>query len=199
MPPRHSSIVIDDLVSRFSQIPQVGIAWIYCDYRDQTNQSLVNILGSILRQFLRAVSTSHTLGQIEKILDSTKKSGTRVDILQVLPMLKLTLSQMDCSFLCLDALDELVPQTLVKLLQILQSEFSSVRIFLTGRPHIQQIINDRLQIQDQNTITLEAHPEDIRKYLKHQIQLDRELNPEEMSLPLEEEILDLITQRSEGM
>ncbi|RPB22615.1 hypothetical protein L211DRAFT_764114, partial [Terfezia boudieri ATCC MYA-4762] len=48
-----SSVVIDDLYSQFHKVhPNIGIACLYGDYKDEKNQTLVHILGSFLRQFL---------------------------------------------------------------------------------------------------------------------------------------------------
>ena len=44
-----SSVVIDDLKTRHGE---ENVAYIYCDYRDQNNQTAVNILGSLLQQLL---------------------------------------------------------------------------------------------------------------------------------------------------
>lgn len=134
-----------------------------------------------------------------KLLGVREKTETRIDLPQVLYLLKLTLTQLDYSFLCLDALDELVPQALVELLKALHAEFSTTRIFLTGRPRIKETVNDYLRTKTEDAITLEANSEDIRKYLQYQIQTDYDLYPEEMSPELEDEILNLITERSEGM
>ncbi|RPB19252.1 hypothetical protein L211DRAFT_768575, partial [Terfezia boudieri ATCC MYA-4762] len=44
-----SSMVIDHLLSHYGK---QRVAYIYCNYRDKTNQNLLNIMGSILKQHL---------------------------------------------------------------------------------------------------------------------------------------------------
>ena len=47
----YSSKVLDHLFER-SKIYNSGIAYVYCDYDDQNNQTLSNILGCILKQLI---------------------------------------------------------------------------------------------------------------------------------------------------
>ena len=49
--PNQSSLIIDELFAQAQAAergaPKIGIACVYCDYRDQENQNGCNILGSI--------------------------------------------------------------------------------------------------------------------------------------------------------
>ncbi|KAF8426182.1 hypothetical protein BGX38DRAFT_487828 [Terfezia claveryi] len=123
-----SSVVIDDLITRHGE---QHIAYIYCNYRDRTNQTVVNILGSLLRQLL--VTASYVPEAITTALETIKKKSQRVEIRDVTQMMKILLPRLSRSFLCLDALDELESRTRFALLSALHTEFGTVRIFLTGR------------------------------------------------------------------
>jgi len=125
----YSSMVIDHLLSQYGEL---RVAYVYCDYRDQTNQSLANILSSILGQLLTA--TTNIPEAVVGILEALQKDGKRLELSDVSRMLKLTIPQVATDpvglFLCIDALDELEPRVRLGLLEALQSEFGGTRIFL---------------------------------------------------------------------
>lgn len=51
-----SSLVIDELALRSRKAgAQIGLAYVYCDYRDQTQQTVKNIVGGILKQLFAAL------------------------------------------------------------------------------------------------------------------------------------------------
>ncbi|PNP55551.1 hypothetical protein FNYG_15490 [Fusarium nygamai] len=52
-----TSIVIDNLQSRFAENPKVGVAFVYCNFRRKSEQSAWDLLGSILRQLLFQLPT----------------------------------------------------------------------------------------------------------------------------------------------
>jgi len=81
-----SSAVIDNLITQHGD----------CDYRDQPNQTLINILGSLLRQHL--VTASHVPEAITTLLESIKKKNHRVELCDVSQMLKVLLPQLNSSF-----------------------------------------------------------------------------------------------------
>ena len=85
---------------------KVGVAVIYCDYRDTTSQTPVNILGSILQQFLFVVMPNQVYHQLKLI----KAQGKGVEIGDISQMLKMTLNHFDWTFIYIDTLDELEPQ-----------------------------------------------------------------------------------------
>lgn len=51
-----SSLVIDELALRSRKAgAKVGLAYVYCDYRDQAQQTAKNIVGGILKQLFAAL------------------------------------------------------------------------------------------------------------------------------------------------
>lgn len=190
--------MIDDLTNRFSEENTAAIVCMYCDYRDQGKQTLVNILGSLLKQFLIHIGTPHIHHDAVKLLEDIKKKDKRVETTDILHMLKVTLAQFNNSFICIDALDELQPEIRKTLLEALHSILTTVRtvcLFLTGRPHIAVDLNAKLQIQ--YGIDIKARHDDIRAYLLHEISQDT--NPSAMNETLKEEIMTTITEKSKNM
>ena len=117
------------------------------------------------------------------------------DISQIL---KVLLQQLNRSFICLDALDELEPRTRFVLLKALQADLRSIRIFLTGRPHIHLGVDEALQTK-LGAIHINAYEGDIRGYLIHEIEQDEKINPGDMNEQLKEEIVETITGKAGGM
>jgi len=194
-----SSIVIDHLTSKFAQQDKVAITCLYCDYRDQEDQILVNLLGSLLKQLLTAGSVLQVPGGVRSTLEEIQNKRRNVDTADVLSMVKLTLPRFRRSFVCIDALDELQPDVRKALLKALCEEFmgyKAVQLFLTGRPHIAPEVNESLRIS-QYSIDIIANGDDIRAYLNSQIALD--ISPTAMNKSLKEEILQTIVEKSQGM
>ena len=170
-----SSVVINDLVTRYGKA--IG-AYIYCDYRDQMSQIVVGMLGCVLRQLL--ISSSCIPETIITVLESILKSAQGAEIGDISEMLKVILPQLGRSFLCVDALDGLESRTRFTLLKALRTEFGTVRIFLTGRPHIEPEVNEALQIQ-LDAMHIAAKEVDIRGCLIHKIGKDMNLNRDDMN------------------
>ena len=190
-----SSAAIDYLISQYGE-PQV--AYIYCDYRDQKNQTTVHILGSFLKQLLS--TTLYPVPEsIINELEAIQKRGKRVESSDVTQMLKSMVSQLNTCFLCIDAMDELGPRVRLELLKLLRSEFTVARIFLTGRPHIQSEVDRTLQVKFEDTIHFTADRGDIKAYLNHEIEVDIEINPDEMNEALKQEIVEAILSKADGM
>ena len=187
-------MVIDHLLSHYGK---QEVAYIYCDYRDKTNQNLLNIMGSILKQNLTA--TAIIPDAIVSLLESHQKQDKKVQIQDVSQMLKSAIPLTATHFLCIDALDELEPGARLELLKALQAEFGGTRIFLTGRPHISSDVSRILQIHPPDAIQITPNLVDVRAYLNHEIQLDWELNPDDMNEQLKEEILHGIVSKAQGM
>ncbi|KAF8421777.1 ankyrin repeat-containing domain protein [Tirmania nivea] len=199
-----SSLVIDYLCSQVTRrtTSQASIVCLYADYREQDKQTLVNILASFLHQFLTSASLLHIPDQVIKTLREVKKRNTKVEVGDVLAMLKLILEQLDGSYFCIDALDELEIQTRRKLLDILsniQLGTKTMRLFFTGRPHMQSEVQNYFEIRQEQEVKIIANENDIRQYLRHKIAEDRRANPDTMNEVLENEILSALVTRSQGM
>ena len=198
----YSSLVIDHLFSHVTkQTSKTSIVCLYADYRDWNNQTLVHILGSFLHQFLTDAGLLHIPDEVIEKLKEIKKRNTKVELGDVLAMLKLLLGQLDSSFFCIDALDELESQTRRKLLSILSNELQlgakTTRLFFTGRPHVQSEVQNYFEKRQE--VKIVANPNDIRQYLSHKIAEDRRANPDAMNGALEAEILSALVARSQGM
>ncbi|KAF8466029.1 hypothetical protein BDZ91DRAFT_641681, partial [Kalaharituber pfeilii] len=47
-----TSLVIDHLLGHTAKQPAAGVAYLYCDYRDQHVMDTVNVIGSLIKQLV---------------------------------------------------------------------------------------------------------------------------------------------------
>ena len=197
-----SSIVIDNLYSQFYKHSNIGVACLYADYKDQTNQTLVNILGSFLRQFLITVQEPIPYEVIQKLND-IRHGGRKVETEHILALLKIRLYQLERAFICIDAVDELEPKTRQQLLTTLKELAinNNVHLFLTGRSHVEIEVQKHFKskVEQEYKVNISASQQDIREFVKQQIKEDYDLNPEEMDTVLAKRVEDTIVEKSEGM
>ena len=193
----NSSIVIDDLCSHSYPHLNIGVACMYADYKDQNNQTLVHILGSLLHQFLTTAQQpipDEVVKKLQGIRNQVKKVGSA----DILPLLQMRLKQFKRAFICIDAADELEPRVLQQLLKALKDFVTNdTRLFLTGRGHIESEIQKHLQVVPKYKASISASQEDIDRFIEQQIMDD--LNPDAMDEVLAKDIADAINGRSQGM
>ena len=194
----HSSVAIDNLYSLFCEHLSVGIACLYADYKDQSNQTLVNILGSFLNQFLTTVPEPIP-EEVTQKLNDINNGGRKVEIEDILGLLKIRLLQLSSAFICIDAVDELEPKVRRQLLIVLKELVMSnnLRLFLTGRSHIESEVQKYFQIPQSYSVIISASQQDIREFMKQQIMDD--LNPDAMDEGLAKDIVDALIKKSQGM
>ena len=195
----YSSVAIDNLYFQFYKHPNIGIACLYADYKDQTNQTVVHILGSFLRQLLTTVPQPISDDVIQK-LDDIRLGGRKVEIEDTLALLKIRLHQLKLkrAFICIDAVDELEPKVRQQLLNVLKKLVNNnVRLFLTGRDHVENEIQKRFKVEQGYTVNITASQKDIQEFVRQQINED--LNPEAMDTGLAKGTEDTIMEKSKGM
>ena len=132
-----SSLVVDRLCDEPVD-GDTAVACFYFDFAARNEQSPVNMLGSLLRQIVSGPG-----GIPEAVTQGFRKEKTVIGGrgLQVSGILNMfqTIAATKCTFICVDALDECVPEhrrvVLESLGQILQGS-QYTRIFMTGRPHV---------------------------------------------------------------
>ena len=111
------------------------VAWLYIDYLAQEEQTVVNIMGAILK---RLVSR-----EIPEDIQEAFKEGRRPLLVDLIGRLKSVMASLPPVFICINALDECLPKYLAELLESLRDivqESPTTRIFLTGRPHVRELI-----------------------------------------------------------
>ena len=192
-----SSVVIDNLYSQLRTNPYIGIACLYADYQDQTNQTLGNILGSFLHQLLTTAQVpipDEVIQELQAIQDRRGKVGPEDN----LNFLKMQLHQLKCSFICIDAVDELEPKVRWQLLNVLPELCTyNTRVFLTGRHHIESEVQKSFQVLEGYKVVISARHQDIEAFVRQQIREDP--NSDMMDETLIKDTIGAIIKKSQGM
>lgn len=116
----------------FFKASEIGLAYVYGDYRDHREQTIEHILGAILKQLLRRLSEIP-----ETVLDvhgKLIKQEKPLDTTNAVDLLRIACAQFSKVYVCLDALDEI--GDLRGLLKPLSELRYAIQLFITGRPYI---------------------------------------------------------------
>jgi len=175
-----------------------AVACFYFDFAARKEQSVTNMLGSLLKQIISGMEA--VPGEILRAFQAQKRAiggrGPRLpDIVKMLQVITSSLR----TFICIDALDECAVVHRVKILNSLQQILEKsphTRIFITGRHHVRAEIEKRLA---RRVISVSVGPrkDDIIGYLR--VKLDEDETPEAMDESLESDILEKILQNMSEM
>ena len=167
------------------------VACFYFDFAVQKDQSPTSTMGALLKQVVGGLE--EIPGEVSQAFRKQKKAlgGRGPRLSDIVKMLQATSSK-ERTFICIDALDECVPEHRGKLLgslnQILQKS-PATRIFVTGRPHIRPEIERRIA-GGVKSLSISTKANDIIRYLHSK--LEEDTNPEAMDSSLEADILKKI-------
>jgi len=185
-----SSLVIDSLCDR-ARGQEVAVACLYFDFAAQKEQSSASMLGAVLKQVVGGLEKVPE-GIVQAYEDQKKVIGGREPQLDDIVKMLQTIAGERSTFICIDALDECVAKYRVKILDslnlILQRSLGA-RVFVTGRPHIQAEVGNRLSGRVM-TIHITPRRNDIISYLH--IRLDEDTRPDAMDSSLRADILKKI-------
>jgi len=148
------------------------------------------MLGAILKQLLERDGIP---GPVRQAFRKEKRGfgGRAVQLLDLVNILKTTIASLAGVFICLDGLDECLPNNRRELLESLQDIMRAsptARVFLSGRPHIWSEI--KRYFPEAVMIPIIPTIRDIRRYLG--VRLDRDTTPGAMDDPLRAEIMRVI-------
>jgi hypothetical protein len=199
----NSSLVVDSLLERASNPVnknRICAAYVYCDYRDEANQTAVNLLSTLLKQVLAAYGDDIPAEIFDVLKERRKTSGGHLSLDEILRFLLLAPHHFEKSFICIDAFDECKVnegKTFLRLIaNLLDQPTHSTRIFLTGRPHVQATITKHFAGVP-HVITLEANADGIRRYVAYQLEMDD--NYDDMDDDFKKGIIEGIVETANGM
>ena len=84
--------------------PDIGLAYIYCNYKEQASQSLISLLGSVIQQLIR--KRSQIPNEVLAMYKAHKALGTRPSRAEYSKMLRLVANSFSQVYVVIDALDE---------------------------------------------------------------------------------------------
>ncbi|KAF7507610.1 hypothetical protein GJ744_010280 [Endocarpon pusillum] len=197
--------VVDHLQQLFAQ-DNVAVLYIYCDYKDQVNQTDRNLFASLAKQ---SISQRSDLPFEAKALYSDCQEGnTSPSSEQCLNLLKSSIDHYRRTFIVLDALDEHLPSDednyspenslLSELKDIQQQKLGRCSFFMTSR----EIHSIQEQLQDWTRLDIRAKESDIRSFVKSRICDDKKFTfaGEVRADPgLAKEIIENVVEKAQGM
>ena len=171
----------------------IAVAAFYCDYLSQQEHTINNIVGAILKQLVGRGGIAKDLREaFQKAKNEIGGRGPRLS--DLMGMLRTAIASLPRVFICIDALDECLPKCLPEVFESLRDivrESPSVRIFLTGRPHVGEDV--RRYFTSAVVIPVSPNPDDIQNYVERRLQRDAE--PEAMSDALRADIVRVILEK----
>jgi len=192
-----SSLVIDAL-GDWARGRDVAIACFYFDFAAQKEQFPTAILGSLLKQVVGGLEK--VPARIAQAFRDQKNviGGRKLGLSEIVEMLQ-DISSSRRTFLCIDAVDECMAEhremQLDSLKQILHKS-PSTRIFLAGRLHIRDEVDENL-IGRVAGVSITPTNDDIIRFLRAKLREDTA--PGAMDKALAEDIVRSIPERVSEM
>lgn len=187
------SIVINYLQMVFGG-GNVAIACIYCNYKEQTTQTVSELIASLLKQLVQ--DRRGTPDNIKTLYKKHPVSRPKLD--DFIKALKSEIGTYSRMFIVVDALDECpesIREDLVKALASLGSAVN-LNLVVTSRPlpSIQQLFLYAKRVD------VCANNEDVRKYIQARISCEPQLLRHIKTVPaLRDSIVDKIIANAKGM
>jgi hypothetical protein len=188
-------MVVEWLEMRFEGDRDTGIAYIYCNFRRQDDQTLNNLLASLVKQLAQSLIPFPA-----KLKDAYHRhffKKTRPMLKELFESLRSTTAAFKRTFIIIDALDECAVEggnrdRLLSSLFELQKEVG-VNLFMTSRyiPEIMERFDGSIKLD------IRADDEDIRRYIEgHIYQLPAFIKK---AADLKNEIATRIIKAADGM
>lgn len=190
-----TSIVVEELTTRFHDDKSIGIAYLYCNFQRHDDQKVGDLLTSLLKQLARGRSSLPET--VQSLYDSHKDKQTRPSLIEISRALHSVANTCTRVFIVIDALDE-CQATGGHRANFLSEIFNlqatcRVNIFATSR-YIPEIIE---RFQGSTRLEIHASEYDVRRYVDgHISHLPSFIG---RSLDLKEEVKTEIVKAVDGM
>lgn len=186
-----------DHLSRKCQPDKVAQAVIYCDHKDQGNQTALNLLGNITKQVIQGQSTSFK--PLEDLYESLQQRSVLPNLKDYEALLHTACREFQTVYLVIDALDELPPdrrKTLLPIILGLQKE-QLAKVLVTSRPHPLDI---QRAFQKQTKLEIRASDEDVQQFIRNQVDDDDDLlDAMDGDEKMKEEVIETMATAAQGM
>ena len=190
-----TSTVIEHLWSEFRNDPNIGIAFLYCNYKSQQDQKPTDLLASLLKQLVQ--EQPFPPESVRSLYTRCNNKGIRPSLQEISQALHAVVAFYSRTFILIDALDECqIPdggrEKFLSMIFDLQAK-TRANLFATSRqiPSILEIFRGSIVLE------VRASDADVRKYVESYIpQLPMFLS---RSPSLQEEIKTGIVNAVDGM
>jgi len=194
-----SSLVIDTLCEQtYGQ--NIVVLSLYCDYQAQKDQPAVNMIGGLLRQI--AFGPVGIVGEIQNAFNRSRQGGGKgLRLQEMLGLFVKIIGSLERVYICIDAMDELVPEHRSESLRALRQitrEAPNTRLFITGRPHIRGELDNHLT-KGVYAIHIVPDQGDIARYLNRKMDDAGARDPDLMTENLKTDIMKTMLEKASGM
>ena len=142
------------------------------------------------------------VGEIRNAFEESKKEGGKgLRLPEMLELFVKTIGSLERVYICIDAMDELVPQHRSEFLRALRQiaqEAPNTRLFLTGRPHIRMELDKHLT-KGAYIIHIVPDQGDIAKHLNRKMDDDGDGDPDLMTENLKNDIMRTMLEKASEM
>jgi hypothetical protein len=191
------SIVVNHLQS-VNTDDSAAIACIYCNYKEKTEQTFVNLIGSLLKQFLQERPTIPD--GVKRLYHGHYRRGIKPTRDEIIQALQSEIRSYSKTFLVVDALDECSDSEIWKgLLKELRSLYGNINLMITSRhlPAIEREFDRGGMFSKSMRLEIRATDGDVRKYLEGQ--MFRLASCVSKTMSLQEDIKNDIVKAVDGM
>jgi len=190
------SAVIDSLERRFYK-DNVGIAFLYCNYKERHTQTAQTLIGSLVQQLVqRYADIPGDLRDFYEAHARNRRLPTPPTLTECFRLLKSQLANCPSVFLVIDALDECEDETRRKLCAQLQNLPESTHLLITSR-HNPELEG---QIEGSGRLEIRASDRDIEMYLEGRIKTMHRLKQHTQNDPeLQPLVIRIIRDKARGM
>jgi hypothetical protein len=187
------SIAINHLLAE-TRGSNIGLAFLYCEYKEQTKQTVSNLLASLLKQFTQ--QRPSLCDSLADLYGWHSNRETRLSIEEISGALRVAVASFSKVFIVIDAVDECCDEWRVQLLTELQNLSVTVNLMMTSRPHtnlgtiFRQITKAEIRASDQ----------DLQTYINGRISWDPRLSlTVKADVELHRRVMHAITNTAKGM
>ena len=158
------------------------------------------MIGGLLRHI--ALGEVGNIGEIQNAFKKSRQGGGKgLRLPEMLDLFVKTISSLNRVYICVDAMDELLPQHRSEFLRALQEiiqKVTNTRLFVTGRPHIRGELDKNLT-RRAYTIHIVPDQGDITRYLSRKMDDDDSRDSDLMTESLRHDIMKIMLEKSSDM
>ena len=147
-------------ISQYFQEKDVAITCIYCNYKEQAKQTVLELVASLLKQLVQ----DHPMisAQVKSLYDRHFVRGTHPAHDEFTKALRAEIARYSKIFIVVDALDELAERDQGYLITELRSLANVVNLMVTSRP----LPSIERFFQDTKRVDILANERDVRTYIQ---------------------------------